>query len=861
VSTQLKPSYYKPQKGGKMKINFDKKQEITTIAFILILTIAFMLIPCLPIVNAQQKEIPTYAFVSVAPNPVGVGQTATVLMWIDKVPPLLTIEGSWVSEWSGYKLTITKPDGGIETHGPLTSDPAAFAYIQFSPDQIGTYTFEFSFSGEQLSGAHMGMPLDNYYLPSTSSKVELVVQQEPITSLPQTPLPTNYWSRPINAQNHEWYQISGNWLGTAGGLPAYNNIGNFNPYSKAPDSAHIVWTKPLTIGGLIGGEFGGSTLSNFYTGKLYEFYFKPPIIINGILYYNEAQPPRNSFYAVDLRTGETLWTHESPSEDTMSLPFSGLGYPTLSCGQIYNYKSPNQEGGIPYLWWTAGTTWYMYDAFTGDVICTFENATSSGKSVQGPNGEMLYYILNGVNNWLAMWNSSAFPQMIPATSGTSGWQWRPPVGSTLDWNDGIQWNVTVPSHIGPMPQSIFEINDGIILATTGSLIAYTDWQMEIAYDMETGGQLWVQNRTTPVGATAYGLMATLSDGVYVEYHQSARQFYGFDASTGKQIWGPTESCENAWASQVSASPSWTMSAYGNLYQMCIDGIHAVRLSDGECLWVFNSDPTGYELPGFPTYPFMQSVIAIADGKVFASTGQQYGDPLFRGAEMYAINADTGDELWSISGYYTGSVAIADGYLTCFNGYDNQIYSYGKGQTKTTVIGPEAVQPLGTEVLIKGTVTDQSPGYTCFDTPAAGTPAIADQYMSEWMEYLYMQQPYPDFVEGVEVKLEVLDPNKNFYEIGTVTSDASGMYKLMWEPPVPGEYTVIATFEGSDSYYSSYAETAIGVTEAPSPAQPIEPEPTEPTEAFALGTTELAIIAVVIIAAVAIVAFWALKKRK
>jgi hypothetical protein len=63
-----------------------------------------------------------------------------------------------------------------------------------------------------------------------------------------------------------------------------------------------------------------------------------------------------------------------------------------------------------------------------------------------------------------------------------------------------------------------------------------------------------------------------------------------------------------------------------------------------------------------------------------------------------------------------------------------------------------------------------------------------------------------------VKLETLDPNNNFYEIGTVTSDASGMFKLMWQPPVPGEYTIIATFEGSASYYRSYAETAMGVTE-------------------------------------------------
>jgi hypothetical protein len=199
----------------------------------------------------------------------------------------------------------------------------------------------------------------------------------------------------------------------------------------------------------------------------------------------------------------------------------------------------------------------------------------------------------------------------------------------------------------------------------------------------------------------------------------------------------------------------------------------------------------------------------------------------------------------------GTLPIADGYLIGQNGYDNQIYCFGKGQTAITVTSSPKISTSGSSVLIEGTITDQTPG-------AEGTPAIADEYMSQWMEYLYMQQPCPMMVNGVKVKLETLDPNGNFYEIGTVTSDASGMFKLMWEPPVPGEYTIIATFEGSESYYRSYAETAIGVGPAVTPSGTIEPEP---TQGFALTTTELAIIAVVIIAVVGVVAFWALRKRK
>jgi hypothetical protein len=130
-----------------------------------------------------------------------------------------------------------------------------------------------------------------------------------------------------------------------------------------------------------------------------------------------------------------------------------------------------------------------------------------------------------------------------------------------------------------------------------------------------------------------------------------------------------------------------------------------------------------------------------------------------------------------------------------------------------------------------------------------------------MEYMFQQRPMPQNAKGVEVKLEVLDPNMNFYEIGRTTSDATGMYKLLWEPPVPGEYTIIATFEGSASYYSSYGETAIGVTEAQSPGGPIQPEPTEPLEA-PLITIEMAIVLAAVIVALAVLAgFYIIRKRK
>jgi len=123
---------------------------------------------------------------------------------------------------------------------------------------------------------------------------------------------------------------------------------------------------------------------------------------------------------------------------------------------------------------------------------------------------------------------------------------------------------------------------------------------------------------------------------------------------------------------------------------------------------------------------------------------------------------------------------------------------------------------------------------------------------------------PEDAEGVEVVISALDPNGNTYEVCKSTSTVSGVFGCEFTPKVPGLHKIIATFEGSDSYYCSYAETYINVEEATSPAQPIEPEPTEPTEPTEapLITTEVAIIAAVVIASIiGIVAYWALRKRK
>jgi hypothetical protein len=76
---------------------------------------------------------------------------------------------------------------------------------------------------------------------------------------------------------------------------------------------------------------------------------------------------------------------------------------------------------------------------------------------------------------------------------------------------------------------------------------------------------------------------------------------------------------------------------------------------------------------------------------------------------------------------------------------------------------------------------------------------------------------------------------------------------MFTPEVPGKYTIIATFAGSESYWSSYAETAIGVDEAPPATAPPEyPQPIDNTLTI-VGAT------IAIIIAVALVGIWIKRK--
>jgi hypothetical protein len=814
------------------------KNKTLAILIAVILTSTSASMTLLPAANAHTPAwtIPTWAFLSVAPNPVSTGQVVSVNFWINQVPP--TAFNVYGDRWHNMLVKVTLPDGTNKNLGPFTSDSTGGTHTTYTPTEIGNYTFVFSFPGQVLAGENPvinGPPFGVDYINDTfeasqSPSVTLVVQQQPIAPLPLTPLPTSYWTRPIPALNINWNTISGNWLGLApvsfGTTGMYNADENFNPYTTAPNSAHIMWTKPYSFGGMIGGEFGGSeTYSNYMSTAQYQPKFQP-IVMNGVLYYTlfpGSSSCPEGWVAVDLRTGQTLWTKNTTT--------------TLMCGQIYDFVQPSQYGGIPYLWDVisngdgvpppANNTYGMYDAMTGNWILNVTIPPTIGYGleipavtwVEGKDGSLLGYYIDQASGTLNMWNSSkAIIQYGVITGADSDtFTWQPPLGATIPWELGIEWNVSIANTVSgnPIdpPLGISAVTSSVILlsSTPGGTIG--GWQpgyvYRAGYSAVDGSLLWGPLNQTETPWTRLST-SPAKDGVFAEQiNELVNQWTGYSINTGQKLWGPT----------VNPNPQdvfgyYTISsmiAYGSLFTADLGGyVHAYDIQTGKLLWTFFTGSSGLESP-YGAWPIFH-MDAIADGKIYIMGGHVYNPPLFRGSQLYCIDATSGKEIWSIFNFPTtnsASAAIADGILVEPNAYDNQIYAYGMGPSKTTISAPSIGVTTAAPMTITGTVTDISAGSQQNAVAANfpnGLPAVSDASMTQFMEAVYMQQTMPTNVTGVPVALSVIDSNGKNYNIGTTITNAMGTYGLTWTPTTAGNYTVVASFGGSQSYYGSSAST-------------------------------------------------------
>ncbi|MCW4046108.1 MAG: PQQ-binding-like beta-propeller repeat protein [Candidatus Bathyarchaeota archaeon] len=375
---------------------------------------------------------------------------------------------------------------------------------------------------------------------------------------------------------------------------------------------------------------------------------------------------------------------------------------------------------------------------------------------------------------------------------------------------------------------------------------------------EEGRILWNKTFTPP--SSAGGLTISMGqvdpeDGAFFFECAQTRERWAYSMETMQQLWKSQP--ESQWNFYGMSEDIYE----GKLITWGYGGeLLAYNITTGKIVWNYTSLPVGLE-SWYGNTPISGAL--FCDDKIYIfSTEHSPSMPYRRDALIRCIDANTGKQLWNVT-HWAINLAISDGYLVALNYYDNSVYCYGKGPSATTVTADPKVSVLGTKVLVEGTVTDQSPGGRQDSSgklivPLKGTPAIADEYMTPWMEYLFAQRPKPTDAKGVEVTIYVLDPNNNYYEVGKTTSDITGRFACDFTPEVPGKYQIIAKFDGSKSYGPSMATTYITVDETP----PQSPSPTPATESLAdtYFVPAVASILVAIIIVGAVTALLLLRKR-
>jgi hypothetical protein len=842
--------------------------------FVLAALLAVSIFSVLPsaFAHSPPEIIPSWTYISAFPNPIGVNQQMSFFVWLSNVPP--TGSGEFGDRFQ-FTVDVKAPDGTTTTLGPYTSDPVGTIFASFTPTQVGTYTFLAKFPGITLTGGTNNPKgafnefsptsltnnayINDTYTPSQSSVVSVTVQSQAIAAAPAYPLPTEYWTTPVSqaGQNANWEYIMGDWLATGG---------NINDYTVAPQSAHIMWTKPINLGGV-----GGlpSAISNgndgYYSYLSYEGMFNPPIIINGHLFYNIANPPQYGFVNVDLHTGQTVWYQNGTSDPMASLQigfgFLGQNYPQLTYGQLLDYESPNQHGLIPYLWSTYtlanGTSlWALYDPFSGNWICDLVNAApSAGFSFGASNlvtdaiGSLVTYSPSADFKTMTIWNSTAaiqdtFPSNNVIYAANGYWMWRPPLGAVVDASNGVK-NYPIT---GDMPALFHATSFGPFGSSNsiGLSLLGMDKTDKIAIYCNSTATLGEANYPTPNSVALLGISidpatigqvkwaneipypasnitiepGAVGSGIFTIFEKEPCVWMGFSATTGQQIW-------------TTQTPETSLHMYGTT--TAIDNgifysgdsigeggvIYAYDVTSGNLLWSTSPESmgnTGYwaDVP--------KAIGNIANGVLLWYGGEHSPSSVLEpGFKVGAINAKTGQPIWDIKfwdggGGFTGGFAVAEGFAVGLNSYDNQIYAFSKGPSATTVETPLAAVTRGSSLTVQGTVTDISPGTKQSDVALRfpnGVPVVSDSSETAWMQYVYMQDPKPA-VSGVSISVVVIDPNGNPHN-GVASSDISGHYSLQITPdmtPVTGKYTVVATFAGSNSYWGSNAESSFVVDPAP-----------------------------------------------
>jgi len=814
---------------------------------------------------------------SFRPNPVGVGQTVLVNVWNE--PP------NAVTRFiRGYKVTIEAPDGTTDVRTFDSYQADSTGWFEFIPDQVGEWKLKAELPGAYWPAGNYTMPpgtsrgdadppyTENYPLslyerPSSTEWQTLVVQEEMVLSWPAIPLPSDYWTRPIVPENREWWVIAGDypWYGPAaqgcvdsGVFPAdtntyYNGAYSFTPYVQGPNSCHIVWKRlDNPTSGIVGGDYG--YVSATTSGN------PPEIIFQGMCYNSITRPYDGTTQAVwtcsDLRTGEVYWertgvtapSYIEYSEGTPSVPGAeaSVGVSTsliaISGNRLIKYN-PNTGAVTVNVSIPSMTNYYVAN---GVVLSVQTVNTTGGPGAAGTPTVGIYRLIN----WTTLGTSSDLTSRIVSNISRPRANLGPYGGGA-----GTAWDMETGMSFNIRETNFFDLADmgyPYVDITYDNATGYRLGTRIQAYNLVTGEIAW----DISVPETEYSGTTTVADHGKIACLMKEGYYMVWDQRTGKLLYR-TEQMDYPWDSYAFGAYAQA-SAYGMFYRFGYGAIYAFDWDTGKIVWRYHAYANPYETPytdadGNTVYSFNTGA-TVADGKLYIyNTEHTPTQPITRGWGLHCVNATTGEGIWNIT--TPGSSRVADGYLTvgCSDGY---MYVFGKGKSATTVTAPQTAVPLGTAVLLRGTVLDQSPAQP-------GTPCVSKDSMKNQMEYLHRNQPIDGIfhnvtMTGVPVAITAIDSNNNVVDIGTATTNPyDGTFSIAWTPEIEGIYKITASFLGDDSYGSSLGGTSLLV--GPAPAATATPEPAEAPDNTPIIYTVI-VAAIAIILAVAIVGILILRKR-
>jgi hypothetical protein len=650
--------------------------------------------------NRYSDNIATHVFIIPAPNVIGVGQQDNIVMFNPQVPQngLGSITAGYPARYM-FTFTVTTPTGATTTYPTATppsystwsmnsvvsdngtnvfqSDSTGSTYMTYTPDTVGNYTFTVNFISFQylFNSTNSVVANNDYYgvhYAASNYTTTLTVQQDPVsltglTAPAYSPIPTEFWTRPIEQENTQWNAIASNWLENGATL---NNGGQQNAFQAdgtAPNSGHILWTTPIEDSGILGGVDSGRGIAgnSFNTGSQYQPRFtqpiyggEGPIVMYGRIYYSPSiysTGYSELFNAIDLKTGEFLYqVNTTAVTGARNLP---------AFGYYYDQDDVNEHGIQNPGWLFTSNYGVGYQPEYGYPELHFANAPTAAPEIQGPAGEDLRYGItrNTTGSWLYQWNSSKVIPIISSGSApvTTTYEANVPItparpSTSMYWN-GTFWSTTTATNFTAL--NVNQVN------TNPSY----DFNVSLTYN----GSPFVFSTAPTIGA----------------------------AKEGDIVWG----YNSTWATGTSA-PSYTYSDNVTVWAIDINPAHSTY---GTVLYLTNiqTDLT-------PTTDNQNLLFEHADANEGVFIALEIPSQTFYVWNMHTGNLmfTTDSQTSSLSpfGYYTwpsliSGTQVKTGYGMMYTGgYSGTISAYSLNETGTnqSPVWRYSVFPPGTAGIIK-----------------------------------------------------------------------------------------------------------------------------------------------------------------